>query len=145
MSEPAPARTLVLPADLTLPLRIRAGVWTAIVAVASASLYFFYSRGLTDIYGDAMAHMEGARRLFDSLTPGYEEIGTVWLPLPHLLAAPLAINDFLWKTGLAGSLVSSAALIITAWFVFRLATEMNREVGAGVVALAGFLLCPNML
>ena len=145
MSDLASARTPVLPAELTLPLRIRAAVWTAIVAVASVSLYFFYSRGLTDIYGDAMAHMEGARRLFDSLTPGYDEIGTVWLPLPHLLVAPLAINDFLWKTGLAGSLVSTAALIVTAWFVFRLATEMNREIAAGVVALAGFLLCPNML
>ncbi|MBZ5546257.1 MAG: hypothetical protein LAO07_21745 [Acidobacteriia bacterium] len=145
MSEPASARPPVLSAELTLPAQICVGVWTAIVVVASASLYFFYSRGLTNIYGDAMAHMEGARRLFDSLTPGYDEIGTVWLPLPHLLAAPLAINDFLWKTGLAGSLVSSAALIVTAWFVFRLATEMNREVAAGVVALGGFLLCPNML
>jgi hypothetical protein len=124
---------------------MRAAVWTTIVAAASVSLYFFYSRGLTDIYGDAMAHMEGARRLFDSLTPGYEEIGTVWLPLPHLLAAPLAINDYLWKTGLAGSFVSTAALIVAAWFAFRLATEMNREAAAGVVALAGFLLCPNML
>jgi len=145
MSDPASARAPVLPAELNVPLRIRAGVWTAIVAVASASLYFFYSRGLTDIYGDAMAHMEGARRLFDSLTPGYEEIGTVWLPLPHLLAAPLAINDYLWKTGLAGSFVSTAAFIVAAWIAFRLATEMNHEVAAGVVALAGFLLCPNML
>jgi 4-amino-4-deoxy-L-arabinose transferase-like glycosyltransferase len=128
-----------------MPLRIRAAVWAAIVVAASAGLYFFYSRGLTDVYGDAMAHMEGARRLFDSLTPGYEEIGTVWLPLPHLLAAPLAINDYLWRTGLAGSFISTAAFIVTAWFACRLAAEMNREVAAGVVALAGFLLCPNML
>ena len=145
MSDPASARTPVLPAELNVPLRIRASVWAAIAVVASASLAFFYSRGLTDIYGDAMAHMEGARRLFDSLTPGYEEIGTVWLPLPHLLAAPLAINDYLWRTGLAGSFVSTAAFIVAAWFAFRLATEMNREVAAGVVALVGFLLCPNML
>jgi hypothetical protein len=145
MSDPASARTPVFPAELNMPLRIRAAVWAAIVVAASAGLYFFYSRGLTDVYGDAMAHMEGARRLFDSLTPGYEEIGTVWLPLPHLLAAPLAINDYLWRTGLAGSFISTAAFIVTAWFACRLAAEMNREVAAGVVALAGFLLCPNML
>lgn len=145
MSESGSTGNSVSRGDVILSWPVRVSIGAAITIAASASLCFFYWQGLTDIYGDAMAHMEGARRLFDSLTPGYEEIGTVWLPLPHLLAAPLAINDFLWKTGLAGSFVSTAALIVTAWFVFRLATEMNREAIAGVVALAGFLVCPNML
>lgn len=116
-----------------------------IVAVASRSLYYFYSRGLTNLYGDAIAHMEGARRIFDSLTPGYAEIGTVWLPLFHLLVGPLARNDFLWRTGLGGSLISATAFAVTAWFLFRLALEMNRSLASGFVALAGFLLCPSML
>lgn len=120
-------------------------VWSIIVAVAAASLYFFYSHGLNNLYGDAMAHMEGARRIFDSRTPGYGEIGTVWLPLCHLLASPLAINDFLWRTGLAGGLVSTAAFAVAAWFLFCLAFEMNRNHAAAVVGLAVFLLCPNML
>jgi hypothetical protein len=120
-------------------------VWAIIVAVAAASLCFFYFRGLNNLYGDAMAHMEGARRIFDSRTPGYGEIGTVWLPLCHLLASPLAINDFLWRSGLAGGLVSTAAFALAAWFLFRLALEMNRNQAAAVVALAVFLLCPNML
>ncbi len=119
--------------------------WAVILSVALSSLYFFYSRGLTNIYGDAIAHMAGARLIFDSLTPGYSEIGSAWLPLFHLLAAPLAINDHLWKTGLGGSLVSTAAFVLTGWFLLRLGLEMNRNVQAGVVALAAFLLCPNML
>ncbi|MBI1984355.1 MAG: hypothetical protein HYS61_09170, partial [Acidobacteria bacterium] len=120
-------------------------VWSAILSVAIASLYFFYARGLSNLYGDGIAHMEGARRLFDSLTPGYAEIGSVWLPLYHLVVAPLALNDFLWRTGLGGSLVSTAAFIVAAWFLFRLAFEMNRGLPAAGVALAGFVLCPNML
>jgi hypothetical protein len=128
-----------------LSLRARLAVWLTILTVASSSLYFFYSRGLNNLYGDAMAHMEGARRIFDSVTPGYSEIGTVWLPLCHLLASPLAINDFLWRTGLAGGLVSTAAFGVTAWLLFRLAWEMNRNGAAAGLALAGFLLCPNML
>jgi len=116
-----------------------------IVAVAVASLYFFYSRGLSNLYGDGIAHMEGARRIFDSLTPGYGEIGTVWLPLFHLMAAPLALNDFLWRTGLGGSLVSTAAFAGSAWFLFRLAREIHGNIAAGVAALAGVLLCPNLL
>jgi 4-amino-4-deoxy-L-arabinose transferase-like glycosyltransferase len=120
-------------------------VAAGIAAVTLAALYFFYSRGLTNIYGDAIAHMEGARRIFDSLTPGYEEIGSVWLPLFHLLAAPLARSDFLWRTGLAGSIVSSLAFAGTAWLLYRLGTEINGRRSGGILALAGVLLSPNFL
>ncbi|HUZ46653.1 MAG TPA: hypothetical protein VMW54_08450 [Terriglobia bacterium] len=128
-----------------LPLRLALPVAALILAVALGSLAWFYALGLTDLYGDALAHMEGARRIFDSLTPGMGEIGSVWLPLFHLLAAPLAINNHLWRTGLAGSLISIAALSGAAWFLFRLGLEMNGSIAAGFVALAGVLLCPNML
>ena len=117
----------------------------SIVAIVLAGLYFFYSRGLTNTYGDAIAHMEGARRIFDSLTPGYSEIGTVWLPLFHLLVAPLARNDFLWRTGLAGSIVSSAAFAGAAWILYRFGTAVNANRSAGLLSLAVFLLSPNLL
>lgn len=120
-------------------------VWAAILAADLASLYFFSSRGLSNLYGDGIAHVEGARRIFDSLRPGYHQIGTVWLPLFHLLAAPLAINNTLWRTGLAGSLISAAAFAFAAWLVFRLACEMNHNIAAGVLALASFLLCVSLL
>lgn len=127
-----------------LPLRITVAIWAAILGVALVSLRFFYSHGLTQLYGDTFAHMEAARRIFDSLTPGYPEIGSAWLPMFHLLVAPLAINNHLWRTGLAGSLISVAAFCISAWFLFRLALEMNNSVVAGFVALIAFLLCPSM-
>jgi hypothetical protein len=120
-------------------------VGAGIALVTLAALYFFHSRGLTNIYGDAVAHMEGARRIFDSLTPGYEEIGSVWLPLFHLVAAPLALSDFLWRTGLAGSIVSSAAFAGAAWLLYRLGTAINGSRAAGILALAGILLSPNLL
>jgi len=116
----------------------------AIGIVSIASLAYFYSQGLINTYGDSIAHMEGARRLLDSQTPGYPEIGTVWLPLFHILAAPLAANGLLWRTGLGGALVSSAAFVIAAWFIFRLALGLNRNPAAAVVALAAFALCPDM-
>lgn len=145
MPERAPDadRARNLSASLSLREKVPAGI--AILAVAIANLLFFYSRGLINLYGDSMSHMEGARRIFDSLTPGYQEIGTVWLPLTHLLAAPLATDDFLWRTGLAGGIVSTAAFAITAWLLFTLAFQMNRSLAAAVLALSGFLLCPNML
>jgi len=113
--------------------------------VAFGGLYYFYTHELTQLYGDAFAHMEGARRFLDSLTPGYPELGSVWLPMFHLLAAPLAVNDYLWRTGLAGSLVSIVAFCVSAWFLFRLAFEMNQSAAAGMVTLAAFLICPSMI
>ena len=127
-----------------LPAGVVVAVWAAILAVALGSLHFFYTRGLTQLYGDTFAHMAAARRLFDSLTPGYAEIGNVWLPMFHWLVAPLALNDHLWRTGLAGSLVATAAFTVSAWFLFRLALEMNKSISAGFVTLSTFLLCPSM-
>jgi len=119
--------------------------WVLIVGVALGSLYFFHARTLSNIYGDSIAHMEGARRIFDSFTPGYAEIGSAWLPLFHLLVSPLTVNDYLWRTGLGGSLISALAFMLTARFLFRLSIEMNRSLAAGFVTLAVVLLCPNML
>jgi len=133
------------PEPWRIPSRVHAAVAILILAVTCASLHFFYTYGLSNLYGDGLAHMEGARRIFDSLTPGYDEIGSVWLPLYHLICAPLAINDFLWRTGLAGGVVSSAAFAFTAYLLFRLGAEMNGNVAAGAAALAGVLLCPNLL
>jgi hypothetical protein len=133
------------PAATRLTFRSKLTAALMILIVGGASLHFFYSRGVTNLYGDAIAHMEGARRLTDSITPGLDEIGSGWLPLYHILVAPLAINDHLWRTALAGSLVSVAAFAVAAWFLFRLGFELNRNLAAAWVALAGFLLCSNML
>ncbi len=128
-----------------IPAPAHGAVALLILGVTCASLHFFYTRGLSNLYGDGLAHMEGARRIFDSITPGYQEIGSVWLPLYHLICAPLAINDFLWRTGLAGGLVSSAAFALTAYLLFRLGAEINRNLAAGLVALAVVLMCPSFL
>ena len=128
-----------------MPAKVHGAVAIVILAVAGASLRIFYALRLTNLYGDGIAHMEGARRIFDSLTPGMEEIGSVWLPLYHLVCAPLTLNDFLWRSGLAGGLVSSAAFAVTCYVLFCLGAEINRNVAAGLVALAGALLCPSFL
>ena len=41
--------------------------------------------GLTLAHYDARAHLVVARRILDSLMPGWQQVGAVWLPLPHLL------------------------------------------------------------
>src|SRR5438270_5234243 len=69
------------------------------------ALWFFYSRNEILLSGDAVAHINIARRVFDSRTPGLLQLGSVWLPLPHLLAIPFIVNTWLCQTGIVGSLV----------------------------------------
>ncbi len=88
------------------------------VSVLSCSLYFRHGSIL--LYGDAVAHINIARRVFDSRTPGFLQLGTVWLPLPHLLMIPFLISDSLWQKGVGGSIPSMAAFVAGAAGLFRL-------------------------
>ena len=65
----------------------------ALTLLSSAAVWYFFSHGYLQWYGDAEAHLNNARRIFDSLTPGYDQLGTPWLPLPHLAIVPFARVD----------------------------------------------------
>jgi len=74
----------------------RDSAWIAVLA-ACASLFSFlvyFHRGDILLFGDAVAHINIARKVFDSRTPGLLQLGTVWLPLPHLLMLPFLANDW---------------------------------------------------
>ena len=90
----------------------------ATVSVVAFLLYF--RRGEILLYGDAVAHINIARRVFDSRTPGLLQLGTVWLPLPHLLMLPFLISDWAWRTGVGGSIPSMVAYVLGAAGIFRL-------------------------
>src|ERR1700690_3223003 len=88
-----------------------------LAALSAGAIAFFYSKGCLLYYGDATAHINVARRILDSRTPGWEQVGTVWLPLPHLLMVPFVGIDSVWIGGLAVSI---------AWgFFFVLAGGLN--------------------
>ena len=74
---------------------MRSSGWVPVDGVSVTALSQFYRYGHTLYYGDAVAHLNIARRIVDSRTPGLDQIGTVWLPLPHMLTLPFAGNDFL--------------------------------------------------
>src|SRR5215475_14361521 len=89
--------------------------YTAVAIIAglisvNAFLYLL-SHNQTFIHIDAIAHVNKARGLFDSHAPGLRQLGSIWLPLPHILMAPFAAMDPLWKSGAAGSLISVMAFI----------------------------------
>src|SRR5215467_3500530 len=92
-----------------------------LASVISVSSFFYYFRhGELPLYGDAVAHINIARRVFDSRTPGLLQLGTVWLPLPHLAMIPFVISDWLWRTGVGGSIPSMIAYVLGVFGIFRL-------------------------
>src|SRR5437764_9419619 len=84
--------------------------WLATCASVFSFLYYF-RRGEVLLYGDAVAHINIARRVFDSKTPGLLQLGTVWLPLPHLLMMPFLMFEGMWRSGAGGSIPSMAAYV----------------------------------
>jgi Dolichyl-phosphate-mannose-protein mannosyltransferase len=122
-------------------------VVTAIFAalVGAAAVWFFYRDGSMMNFGDAEAHLDIARRVLDSRTPGYDQLGTVWLPLPHLLMIPFARDMRLWKTGLAGSIPSAACLVLATLFLFAAVRRMFGNTSCAVLAAGLFVLNPNVL
>jgi hypothetical protein len=102
--------------------------WLAAL-VSLLSFLFYLRRGEILLYGDAVAHINIARRVFDSRTPGLLQLGTVWLPLPHLLMIPFLLSNWMWKTGVGGSIPSMAAYVLGTVGIFRLVRRGFRPAG----------------
>lgn len=98
---------------------VRLLAWLA-TCVSVISFLAYFQRGDVALYGDAIAHMNIARRVFDSKTPGLLQLGTVWLPLPHLLMIPFLFSNEMWRRGAGGSIPSMAAYVFAVVGVFRL-------------------------
>ena len=117
-----------------------------LAACVSILAFLYYLRqGQILLYGDAVAHINIARRVFDSRTPGPLQLGTVWLPLPHLLTLPLLVSDWLWKTGIGGSIPSLFAYVIDAVGIFNLVRGSGpASMPARTAAwIAGFIFIAN--
>ena len=122
----------------------------AAAASLFAFLFYFRSHELL-LYGDAIAHINIARRVIDSRTPGLLQLGTVWLPLPHLLMIPFLPSDAAWQTGIAGSIPSMCGYVLATAGVFRLVRSccegplsINGRIAAWLSAVV-FAANPNLL
>lgn len=96
-------------------------------------------------FWDAQAHLDIARRVVDSTTPGLQMLGTVWLPIPHLLYLPFTLVDAWWWSGLAGGIVGLLAFVATAVAVHDIVARHTDgrwppRIAAGVVILNPSLL-----
>ena len=130
-------------------------------AVSIASFFYYLRHGDLLLYGDAVAHINIARRVFDSQTPGPLQLGTVWLPLPHILMLPFIVSRWMWQTGIGGAIPSLVAYLLSVIGIFLLVRDVfprspkNREISGTLLdgaerfaawfAAGTFALNPNLI
>ena len=119
------------------------GLLAAILGTSGAAVY--WRAGLSLSHYDAKAHLVVARRVFDSLTPSWEQFGAVWLPLPHVLNALPVQIDWMYRTGASAIAISIASYAITVACLSAIVQKANGTRTGAILAAALFALNPNVL
>lgn len=114
------------------------------LAVIAVAYWHFNDLDLTLRYADGRAKLNMARRIFDSPTPGFGQIGGVWLPLPVLVMALTAWITPLYTSGLSGSLVAMLAFGVTCVMLFAIGRRLAGTLG-GLCGVALFAANPHIL
>lgn len=119
----------------------------ALASFAASSIflahYYRYSQIL--LSGDAVAHINIARKVFDSRTPGLSQLGTVWLPLQHILTIPFVISTSMWTSGIGGAIPSMAGYVLGVLGMYRLVRDSLGSRAAAWVSAVIYGANPNLL
>lgn len=129
--------------------RVSPALVAAMIAtiVSIAAFCVFYIQGSTLGYKDVFSHLEIGRRMIAGQSTGFGQLGGIWLPLQHLLMIPLVWSDALYLSGIAGSVLSMGAYVVSVWAVFRIVYNLTSppHLLAAWLAAAVFGLNPNLL
>ena len=126
--------------------RVSSAAAAAFLALLSAAaVWLVHARGWTLYYGDAEAHLMCSRRLVDSQTASYDQLGVSWLPMLHVMILPFVrIGDW-WQTGLAGAIPPAVCFVVAGCFLFAATRRIFDSNAAAFVAMAVFALNPHIL
>lgn len=122
-----------------------AAVVGSLTLLISGFAWWLFRHGYILYYGDAQAHLNIGRGIFDARSPGFDQLGTVWLPSLHLLTLPFVQNDWLWRTGLAGTIPVAGCFVIAGTCLYLSARQVYLSIWSAVVVLCCFALNPNLL
>src|SRR5689334_23836578 len=119
------------------------GLVALVIGIAGAVHY-----GRADLalaHYDARAHLVVARRVLDSITPGWQQIGAVWLPLPHLLNLLPVQIDLFYRSGASAVAISIASFVLAAVSIAWIVQRLTDSAPAALAATAVFVLNPNVV
>lgn len=136
---------------MSLPATGHAIPGTVTVAVVAGLIALLVSgylvpSGWSLAYSDAQSHLTIARRLFDTRSePGLSQLGTVWLPAPHLLLAPFVLVLWAWHTGWGAAMLGACCLAATAAGCYRASARWGAGRLGRLVTVAAVVINPSML
>src|SRR3954452_12781246 len=120
-------------------------VISSLALLITVCAWWLYRQNYLLYYGDAQAHLNISRSIIDSRTPGYDQLGSVWLPLLHLICLPFVRNNWLWSTGLAGTVPVGLCFVAAGTSFYLAAGEVFGSRHAAAASLACLALNPNVL
>lgn len=120
-------------------------VFFFLLLISIASLAYFFPSRANLPYADAISRLNISRKVVDNLNPGLAQLGSVWLPLPQVLMLPFIWNDFMWHSGLAGSLMSMSAYIIGGYFLYKSAYVISKSFWPSFFTLCVYALNINLI
>jgi hypothetical protein len=113
--------------------------------VSILTTLYLYNNNYLLLYGDAESHLNISKRITGSITPGLAQLGGIWLPLPHLLMVPFTALDSMWRSGLAGSVVSGISFVIASFYIYKLLYLVTKHKPSATIGMLSFSLNPNIL
>lgn len=120
-------------------------VFIAAAVEGTLGALHYHRLGLTLSHYDARGHLVVARRIVDSITPGWQQIGAVWLPLPHLLnAVPVQIDAF-YRSGASAVAISTISFAVAAAAISWIVVTLTGSPAAAIAGTAVFALNPNIV
>lgn len=122
--------------------------WMIAFTLSIISLYYFWyylQNGLGLSYNDARSHLDIGRRVVEGLKPGMAQLGSVWLPLNHMLMIPLIWNDWMWHSGFAGAVWNMLSFVGTGLVIYKYLEKLKVGILGRVVAVAVFVANVNIL
>lgn len=120
-------------------------LFIALCVISIDTFIFFYINGLGLSYNDARSHLDIGRRVVEGLKPGLAQLGSVWLPLPHILMIPTIWNDFFWHSGLSGALISMISYVGTSLLIYLYLQNLGVGFFGRIIGLSIFALNLNIL
>ncbi len=118
---------------------------TVLILISIINFIYYHNNGLGLSYNDARSHLDIGRRVVEGLKPGIAQLGSVWLPLPHILMVPTIWNDFMWHSGLSGALISMISFVATGVLIYLFLKELGVGILGRVVGVVVFVANLNVL
>lgn len=89
-------------------------------------------------YSDALSHLVISGRITSGFNSGVQQLGTVWLPAPHLIMAPFTANTWLWSTGWAAAIVGIFSMGVATAALYRICARLGLGRAGRLLAVIAF-------